>query len=39
MGEEIAEGEWDRFAELDRQIESTAAALKRGALESEPAEK
>jgi len=39
MGEDIAEGDWESFGELDRQIESTAAALKRGALESEPVEK
>ena len=36
MGEDIAEGDWERFAELDREIESTVAELKRGGLESEP---
>jgi len=35
MGEDIAEGEWERFSELDKQIESSIAALKRGALEAE----
>jgi V/A-type H+-transporting ATPase subunit A len=35
MGEDIAEGDWERFSELDRQIESTVATLKRGTFEAE----
>jgi V/A-type H+-transporting ATPase subunit A len=35
MGEEIPEGEWERFALLDRQIEARIARFKRGGLEAE----
>jgi V/A-type H+-transporting ATPase subunit A len=34
MGEDIDDGDWARFAQLDRQIESSIAMLKRGALEA-----
>jgi V/A-type H+-transporting ATPase subunit A len=35
MGEDIAEGDWEQFSVLDKQIESTIAALRRGGLEAE----
>ncbi len=38
MGEDIPEGDWEQFGVLDKQIESTIAALKRGGLEAEHAE-
>jgi V/A-type H+-transporting ATPase subunit A len=38
MGEDIVEGDWERFSQLDQQIESTIATLKRGGFEAEQKE-
>ena len=38
MGEDIVEGDWERFSQLDQQIESTIATLKRGGFEAEHTE-
>jgi V/A-type H+-transporting ATPase subunit A len=39
MGEDIREGDWEAFSELERKIEGTVAGLRRGALEAEHGER
>lgn len=38
MGEDIPEGDWEGFSQLDRQIETTIATLKSGGFEAEQTE-